>query len=185
MVMTRMRNISSQSNEQLFKFFILTRERDAMAELYNRHRHLVFGVCLKYLRNVEEAKDATISLFEKLIAMSTDPGVRDFQPWLYVVVRNHCLLLLRERNRQDCVARHLKEDVLTEDIQEGDDSECLIDQLEGVLSGLPEVQHRCVKLFYFRKLSYREIVDLTGMTEREVKTNLQNARRNLRLAFLK
>src|SRR5215510_13526812 len=68
-----------------------------LGELYNRYMSLVFGVCLKYLKDREESRDAVMQIFEKLVTTLREHDVANFKSWLYTTSRNHCLMQLRAR----------------------------------------------------------------------------------------
>jgi RNA polymerase sigma-70 factor (ECF subfamily) len=57
--------------------------------------HLVYGVCLKYLKNSDEAKDGVMQIFEKLITTVSGHDIVNFRSWLHVVAKNFCLMQIR------------------------------------------------------------------------------------------
>lgn len=158
-----------------------------LGELYNRYSHLVFGLCLKYLKNEENAKDATLAIFEKLISDLKTREVATFQHWLYAVSRNQCLEMLRAGGREEKrkVVYHCENVVnMPEEIDVmsfAEMKESGLNNLERAINGLNQDQKQCVVLFYLEEKSYREITESTGYTIGEVKSHLQNGRRNLRM----
>lgn len=158
-----------------------------LGELYNRYSHLVFGLCLKYLKDEEMAKDAVLGIFEKLITDLKSREVATFQHWLYAVSKNHCLMILRTEGRDNKrkvvyhneVSAHILED--NDILSHTQMREAGLLKLEAAITRLNEEQSRCITLFYLKEKSYREIVETTGYTIGEVKSHLQNGRRNLRL----
>ena len=54
-------------------------------------------------------------------------------------------------------------------------------QLEKAIEELNEDQRKCIELFYLKEKSYNDIVDLTGYTMNEVKSFIQNGKRNLKI----
>jgi RNA polymerase sigma-70 factor (ECF subfamily) len=157
-----------------------------LGELYERYMHLVFGVCLKYLRDEEESKDATMQIFEKLVTDLRIHEVKNFGSWLHTLSRNHCLMLLRNHRThsgQDTI--HLSSD---EDMEfdiavhpDEEDTEYRLAQMEEGMNELPEEQKVCLELFYIEQKSYKEICDLTGFDFKQVKSYLQNGKRNLKI----
>jgi RNA polymerase sigma factor (sigma-70 family) len=158
-----------------------------LGELYQRYSHLVFGVCLKYLKNEEDARDATIAIFEKLIYDLRRREVATFQHWLYAVSKNHCLMILRSRSRQATQMGDFEYQLTTSlesemesmqlaHLREGD-----LLQLEAAIESLNGEQQQCVKMFYLEEKSYKEITELTGFPIGKVKSYIQNGRRNLKL----
>ncbi|RYF87817.1 MAG: sigma-70 family RNA polymerase sigma factor [Chitinophagaceae bacterium] len=57
---------------------------------------LLLGVCMKYLKNEEDAKDAVQQVFLKVINDLPKYKVEYFKSWLYMVAKNHCLMKLRD-----------------------------------------------------------------------------------------
>jgi RNA polymerase sigma-70 factor, ECF subfamily len=75
--------------------------REKAAEIYRTYGPAVYRRCLKLLRDKEAASDATQEVFVKLvrdIAKLDDPAI--VLPWLYRVATNHCLNVLRNKNRR-------------------------------------------------------------------------------------
>lgn len=157
--------------------------REAMGILFERYQHLAFGVCIKYLKNAESARDATMQIFEKLLNDLHRHDVQLFRAWLHKVAQNHCLMILRKE-------KHLVRsvDVFPEYSVEYHDTshpvrekEELLTRMEGALDGLNEDQKKCVTLFYLEKKSYQDIMAETGYTFLQVKSFIQNGKRNLKL----
>ncbi len=68
--------------------------------LFERYYYLVFGVCLKYLQNQSESKDAVNQIFESLFFKLKDNEITNFSSWLHTVTKNHCLMHIRSVNRR-------------------------------------------------------------------------------------
>ena len=67
-----MRIRKSEKNEnlsdvELIALYKAKKNLEVLAILYNRYIHLVYGVCLKYLKNRQDSEDAAMQIFEKLI----------------------------------------------------------------------------------------------------------------------
>jgi RNA polymerase sigma-70 factor (ECF subfamily) len=92
------------TDEELVEMFKNSHDNLYMGELYIRYTDLVFGVCLKYLQNKDDAQDATMQIFEKLIADLKKHKIATFKPWLYMVVKNYCMMEFRKatsRNKNE------------------------------------------------------------------------------------
>jgi len=146
---------------------------------------------MKYLKNEDRSKDAVMQIFEKLFTDLLKHKVENFKPWLHMVVRNHCLGLLRKD-------QSLKKNEITYktefDFMEIEDDEHLISEnkheknitnLGNALKQLKTEQKECVELFYIQEKSYNEITDLTGYPIKKVKSYIQNGKRNLKLILEK
>ena len=147
---------------------------------------LLFGVCMKYLKNEDEAKDAVQQVFLKAITELHKYKVAYFKSWIYMVAKNHCLMKLRDRQGKSAIAiteyMTLPADDAT-DRQLHVDKDQLLDNMSEALGELSEDQKRCVTLFYLEKCSYHEISSQTGFTLMQVKSHIQNGKRNLKIAL--
>nr|WP_242692207.1 sigma-70 family RNA polymerase sigma factor [Aridibaculum aurantiacum] len=156
--------------------------------LLQRYTLLLLGLCMKYLKNEEEAKDCVQQIFLKAITELQKYKVDYFKSWLYMVAKNHCLMKLRESHGKYAVE-------VTENIARQDDETDLklqlhekdrtLNTLHDSLHELNEEQKQCVTLFYLQKKSYQEIADTTGYTLLQVKSYIQNGKRNLKLIIQK
>lgn len=155
-----------------------------VGELYVRYSHLVFGVCLKYLRDKHKSQDATIAIFEKLMTDLRQREVQTFQHWLYTVTKNHCMQIFRNESRE--AARKGEIGIESEQTREEEWMamqlrEEGLRELERAIQKLNIPQRTCVQLFYLERQSYKQIASSTGYSEGEIKSYLQNGRRNLKL----
>lgn len=158
-----------------------------LGELFERYIRFVFLVCMKYLRNDELAKDMTMQVFEKLTADLHKFEIRNFKSWLHVTTRNACLMHIRSHNNVSVQSIHDKKDAenFVENLpdlhhDENELSEMRLDHLEKAMTSLCTEQRQCIDLFYIKDKSYKEVTDLTGFTMNEVKSHLQNGKRNLK-----
>ena len=168
------------SDEELVEKFRSSGRKEWAGELFNRHAHLVFGTCLKYLKDKDNAQDATMNIFLLLLEDMPTSEFRSFPSWLYVVTKNHCLMQLRKKQHEKVIDDRqwagIKEDENTTP-----ELELQLKEMESALQELKPAQRQCIELFYLQKKSYEEIAQETGHSMKEVKSHLQNGRRNLRI----
>ncbi len=172
------------SDEELIHRYVHRQDQVTINFLFERYGHLVYGVCLKYLKNTEASKDATQQIFIKLLDDLHRFKIERFKPWLLQVTRNFCLMELRVNipvvNSE--LATHLDIDMESdEDWHHKIEEEHLYENLDAALKQLNEEQRTCIELFYLQKLTYAEIANKTKYTIREVKSYLQNGKRNLKI----
>jgi RNA polymerase sigma factor (sigma-70 family) len=152
-----------------------------LAELYGRYMDLIFAVCLKYLKEPEAAKDAVMSIFEELISKLMKHEVVNFKGWLYALARNYCLMQLRSKKRiVDLADDDLMQSEENLHLNGVFDKEENLMQLEKCLETLSPDQKQTVRLFYLKEKSYKEIAGLTNTEWNQVRSLIQNARRNLK-----
>src|SRR5690606_24547652 len=80
--------------------FYETGDLEVLGKLYEPYMFLIFGLCLKYLKDTSKSEDAVMQIFESLIKKLRIHRVENFKAWLYTVARNHCLMQLRVEGKQ-------------------------------------------------------------------------------------
>ena len=172
------------SDPELLDQFYKDHNNEWLGVLLQRYTLLLLGVCMKYLKNEEEAKDSVQQIFLKVIQELNKYKVEYFKSWLYMVAKNHCLMKLRER--QGKVTAEIRDSLTIAPVEEPDkqslrESDHTLDVLESALGELNEEQKRCVTLFYLQKKSYQDISEVTGYSLLQVKSYIQNGKRNLKI----
>jgi RNA polymerase sigma factor (sigma-70 family) len=164
--------------QDLLTDYFRTGNMAIMGVLYSQYRHLVFGMCLKYLRDKEMASEACAQIFEKIIEPLRKQVIHNFPGWLGFVTRNHCISLLREKQKNVL----LREDIWPENLASEEESEVDFnpEKIRELIDRLGDEQRECVKLFFLDEKSYREISEQTGLSLKAVKSHLQNGKRNLK-----
>lgn len=180
-------NLHTITDEELVQRYRNSHDMMYVGELYSRYTHMVFGVCMKYFRNEMQAEDATMQVFEKLITDLKKHHVTTFKPWLHTVVKNHCMMEFRKQSTSDKQFNQMKKDAgvvveIVEDnhLQEAEDKEFILNHLKYSIDELKEDQRTCIELFYLKECSYQEIALVTGFSLNEVKSHIQNGKRNLK-----
>lgn len=176
------------SDQELLEKFYADHDNEWLGILLQRYTLLLLGVSMKYLKNEEQAKDSVQQIFLKVIQELHKYKVEYFKSWLYMVAKNHCLMKIREKQGKqiteinDRLASQADE---VADRQALLDNEHTLDLLEVSLKELNDEQQQCVTLFYLEKKSYQEISDTTGYTMLQVKSYIQNGKRNLKILIEK
>jgi RNA polymerase sigma factor (sigma-70 family) len=160
-------------------------EKVWVGELYKRYRALVYGVCLKYLKDREQSKDAAMHVFEKLLASLLSHEVQHFKSWLYVSTRNYCLMQLRSQKGKytEEISPLLVETSPTNHLEDGTELEGNLTKLEKCIETLNAEQKACVQLFFLQEKCYQEVSDNTGYELGKVKSYIQNGKRNLKICM--
>ena len=175
------------SDEELVKSYRQKGDMAHLGELYQRYTGLVFGVCMKYLKDEDDSKDAVMQIFEKLITSLKNHEVSNFKSWLHVLTKNHCLMWLRSQkntHHKDIQEINLEKNVeFTYHLHHNNENslEENLGNLKIAITSLPEGQKECIELFYLHEKCYKEIVDITGFELKKVKSYIQNGRRNLKI----
>lgn len=177
------------SDEELMEKFRSSGDLEKLGMLYERYMHLVYGVCLKYLKSREEAQDGVIAVFEKLVIELPRHEVQNFKSWLHVLTKNYCLMKLRsekaEIKKLESWAidqeNFVESTVNLHPVDEEDPG--LNKKLLDCIEKLKDEQKQCIRLFYFDNKSYREIAAQLKQEEKKVKSYIQNGKRNLKICL--
>jgi len=155
--------------------------RSALGTLWDRYAHLLFGVGMKYLKDTEQSKDAVADLFARLHGLIMKHEIDNFRSWVHVVMRNQCVMLLRTRSHDSS----LPDERIADPEHAAADAamlrEASLTQLEQAISSLKNEQRQCIELFHLQRHSYEEVAARTGYSTEQVRSHLQNGRRNLRI----
>lgn len=175
------------SDEELLKLYKETSNKEVFADLFKKHVTVVYGTCLFYLQDKDEAQDATMQLFEKLMIDINNREIDNFKGWLSFVVRNHCISLIRKQKSQTKNVKSYYEfeyqdvNFEIEDAINRVGDEQMLGQMKNCLPKLKEAQRICIELFYLKNKSYQDIANETGYSLNEIKSYIQNGKRNLKL----
>ena len=181
-------SLTDLSDEELVARYVRHRDNQAFGVLYKRYVHLVYGSALKYMKDEETARDMVAQVFEKLYRKLPDVNVQNFKGYLYGSVRNECIARLRqaksERLKKD---KYSLDENIAGTFMENEGMQRLLESDESVeekvaeaVNALSAEQKLCVTLFFFEKKSYKEITEMTDFDLKQVKSYLQNGKRNLR-----
>ncbi len=178
-----------QDDQVLLQEYLSSGELETLGELYSRYMHLVYGLCLKYLGNRDDAGDAVMQIFEKLITETGQHEVKNFKSWLYVLSKNYCLMMIRsaksKERKMDLWVKDQEESVEFYPEMHPIDEEGLEENsvLAECIERLKAQQKECIQLFYYQNWSYRQISEILRLDEKKVKSHLQNAKRNLKICL--
>lgn len=175
------------SDEEIIQHYRQTGDKAVFAELFKKHVSGVYGTCVFYLHDKDEAQDAVMQIFEKLMADVKQREIGNFKAWLSFVVRNFCISLIRKKKTQVRNIRSYYEFEYQETTYDTElkiasvSDDLMLDYMAESLQQLKPAQRSCVELFYLKGLSYQQIADQTSYSLNEVKSYIQNAKRNLKL----
>jgi RNA polymerase sigma-70 factor (ECF subfamily) len=181
--------LKEKSDEKLLSEFSGSGNLEILGELYSRYMHLVYGVCLKYLKDRDESMDDVMQIFEKLIAEVPKHNIDNFRSWLYVVTKNHCLMQIRSHKALSEKQNAWLEDkrIFMENSPEvhpiDNNGTDLEEALRDCIEKLKDEQKECIKQFYYNNRCYAEIAFNLNLDEKKVKSHLQNGKRNLKLCI--
>jgi RNA polymerase sigma factor (sigma-70 family) len=181
------------SDSELVAKYRTTHDLTLVSELFGRYTPMVYGVCVKYLRDRDDAKDAVMQVFEKLPGTLKGHDVANFKSWLYVTTRNHCLMQIRSKKGRPGfggkISQELNPDLMENELllhlDEEPELEENLSKMEKCIQQLDAQQQQCVRLFYLEEKCYKDISTLTAFDLNKVKSYIQNGKRNLRICMEK
>ncbi len=176
------------TDQELLEQFYADHDNGWLGILLQRYTLLLLGVCMKYLKNEEAAKDGVQQVFLKVIQELHKYKVEYFKSWLYMVAKNHCLMKLREK--QGKITTELHDRLIAQPEEETDrqtlwQNDHTLELMGMALKELNAEQQQCVTLFYLQKKSYQEVSEETGYNMLQVKSYIQNGKRNLKILIEK
>lgn len=178
-------NYNHLTDNELVVQYKKTGDKIYVGELYKRYTHLVLGMCINYFKDRDVAKDMVLQIFEKLFDELKKREVENFRAWLTFVVRNYCISELRKMqtqlNRDIEYQYQFKNQLVEEDKEEVAEEEEKLEALEKAMEALNPFQKKCIELFYLKNMTYTQIVEMTGYSVNEVKSYIQNGKRNLKM----
>lgn len=143
---------------------------------------MIYGVCLKYLKNEEGSKDAVMDIYEKLVKKLLKHDVAYPKSWLYALTKNHCYEILRSKSRvmekENDAYLMYSEEVYR--LNDEDDLEREVGLLNDCIERLEKQQKECIKLFYLEKKTYKEVTEILSIQWSQARSLIQNGRRNLK-----
>ncbi|MFI5130924.1 MAG: RNA polymerase sigma factor [Chitinophagales bacterium] len=172
------------TDQELLEKFYADQNNEWLGIVLERYTLLLLGVCMKYLKNEDDAKDSVQQIFLKVIQELHKYKVEYFKSWIYMVAKNHCLMKLRDKHGK--IPVEINEKLMSAPGEETDEqvlkqTDQTLDLMEEALKELNPEQKQCVTLFYLQKKTYQEINEMTGFTMLQVKSYIQNGKRNLRI----
>lgn len=185
---TERQNLVKMADDELLQSLSKENYNSIVNEIFNRYSHILYGLCYKYLKDTEESKDAVQSIFEKVFVDLSNHTIRNLKSWLFVVAKNYCLMHLRKRQLElkdlstegtSSVLYKLYEEELGQRM-DNDTADTKITKMLALMEKLSSQQGICLSLMYLEDKSYKEIADATGFSLNEVKSHIQNGKRNLR-----
>lgn len=178
-------NYTSFTDEELLYAFRTSGDSMLLGMLLQRYTLLLLGVSMKYLKDKNHARDAVQHVFLKAITHLPKDEIQNFKGWLYILTRNHCLQLLRDKQYLTDEKELAHVSNTEPDKEEIAWKEFALDNINDALEQLDEPQKNCITLFYLKKLSYKEITTQTGYSFEQVKSYIQNGKRNLKKILIR
>jgi RNA polymerase sigma-70 factor, ECF subfamily len=157
----------------------LTGDAEAFEPLVKAYQAPLFNVALRMLGTPEDARDATQTAFVRAYEHldSYDPRHKFFT-WIYRILMNECLNVLRARRPNEPVPEDLAGEYRGDQL-DPIDAEKRRKAIQNAILALPVDYRQVIVLRHFGELSYEEIAATVGIPVKTVKSRLFSARQRL------
>ncbi len=177
---------SHENDVELLKA-IAAKDDDALGQLYDRYRLILFGVLMRILNNREEAEDVLQEVFLQVWRRAADYDQNRGRPftWLVTLARSRGIDRLRglaSRERVAMAGANEASEEVSDAASDAIQSE-RVGVVNSALADLPEDQRQPLMLAYFDGLTQSEIATKLGVPLGTVKTRMRTAMIKLREAF--
>lgn len=176
------------TDERLIEVYIATQEVSYVGELFSRYAAMIYGLCLKHLKDVQESEDTSFELFELLVSKLKTQNILVFKPWLYRTTVNLCIDKLRKQKSDIFISLEDRfetaKDTLDVTTDHGE-KEALLARIDSCLNTLNDEQRMCIELFYFQEKSYQDISQHLNISWATTRSYIQNGKRNLKICMEK
>jgi len=179
-----------KSDHELIIDYRVNDDLSSLDELFQRYIHLVFSVCQKYLKNIDDSKDAVMEIFEKSIDDLKKYEITNFKMWLYSTTVNYCNYKIKKQSSPITLEKNFQifENFCVENpdfFTPLNERDAQFRKIESAMEALKEAQRTCIDLFYFQRKSYQQIAETTGYSIKQVKSHIQNGKKNLQKMLVK
>ncbi|HEU4788742.1 MAG TPA: sigma-70 family RNA polymerase sigma factor [Flavobacterium sp.] len=172
-----------KENIELYIKKCVENDREAQLKIYQLFSPILYGLCLKYMRNEDDAKDvfqeAFVIAFQKMGQYKFEGS---FEGWIKRIFINKLLETLKKKKKDVLFL-----DVFDTDVIEEEELELAPIEQEKLLEYIQELpdQYRMVfNLFVFEKMKHKEISKLLQISEGTSKSNLNRAKSILKKRIL-
>lgn len=153
-----------------------------IGDLYQRHRPMVYSICLRMTGNTCVAEDLTQEIFIQLLGkVGSFRGESRFSSWLYRFTTNHVLMYFRKLIRKSERFPYL-EDIEAMQGPKISFGAQLLDRIaiDAAVARLPSGCRSVFLKFEIEGYNHEEIAALFGCSVGNSKSQLHKARRKLR-----
>ena len=150
-------------------------DREAQLKVYQLFSPVLYGLCLKYMRNEDDAKDvfqeAFIIAFQKMGQYKFEGS---FEGWIKRIFINKLLETLKKKKKDVLFLDVFDTDIAVEEELELEPIEQ--EKLLEYIQELPDQYRMVFNLYVFEKMKHKEIAELLGISEGTSKSNLNRAK---------
>ncbi|MCD4698762.1 MAG: sigma-70 family RNA polymerase sigma factor [Bacteroidales bacterium] len=158
----------------------------AYSMLVEKHKDMVFTIALRIVKNREDAEEIAQDVFIKAYqSLPKFKGTSKFSTWLYKIVYNSAISKIRKKKIEKSginneIINNYTLDEIHENLDnfEPEEQKLLIDKMLGTLN--PE-ENTLINLYYYQTIATKEIADVLGISQSNVKVKLHRIRNKMQL----
>lgn len=163
---------------------ILAGDTDAFTALVNKYKDMVFTIIVKIVGNEADAEELSQDVFLKVYhSLGSFKRESRFSTWIYRIAYNAAITKIRKKKQEIQTLNHeVVENYTQDDILENvyaltpQQQKSFIDK---GLASLPEDDYVMITLYHKEDCSVKEISEITGLSESNVKVKLHRIRKRL------
>ncbi|WP_299245653.1 RNA polymerase sigma factor [uncultured Aquimarina sp.] len=174
----------NHQSDQYYINQVLEGEVNAFSNLVERYQSLVYTIVFRMIRNKEEAEEIAQDTFIKAYkSLSEYRGEAKFSTWLYTIAYRKSLDVIKKNKR--FIATELIEEISEGEVGTVNDALSYLQDIErkqvilDSILKLPEEESAIITLYYFEEKSVKEIKEIVGLTEDNIKIKLYRSRKKL------
>ena len=172
------------NNDQLYITKVINGDTNAFAYLVDTYKNMVFSLAYKMTKNREEAEEVSQDTFIKAYKnLAKFKGDSKFSTWLYRIAYHACLDAIK-KNKKNNNTFEINEITFNQiksvdDILQGIERKERATIMNDCLLKLPQDERSLIWMFYYDELSLKEIIEVTKLSEANIKVKLHRARKKL------
>ncbi len=172
------------NNDQLYIDKVLQGDTNAFSFLIEKYKDMVFTLAIRVTKSREEAEEVSQDSFIKAFkSLDRFKGDAKFSTWLYKIAYNNCMDRVKKNARKyntgtidEVVENRIK---ATEDTMQTIERKERAELMQLCLQELPEDERSILWMFYYEELSLKEIIEVTSLSQANLKVKLHRARKKL------
>ena len=174
----------TNNNDQLHITKVINGDTNAFAYLVDTYKNLVYSLAYKMTKNREEAEEVSQDTFIKAYKnLKNFKGDSKFSTWLYKITYHACLDNIK-KNKKNQNTFEINEITFNQiksvdDILQGIERKERAIIMDACLLKLLEDERSLIWMFYYDELSLKEIMEVTQLSEANIKVKLHRARKKL------
>jgi len=170
---------SNRTDEDIVKAYQDAKDKNLLAPLFKKYIDSLVGLAYYYISDRESSKDIVMEVYETILRQIDSKEITNFKGWAMSMCRKKCLKYLRDK-KQITELSNIPE-IFVESEEEVEYIDEHVEKLRESIEKLKDDQRICVEAFFLQGKSYKDLEEELGMEYKQIKTHIQNGKRNLKI----